>query len=151
MYILCKWGKKAFIQLMNCHSLVGRQFAPTHLPAIPQITLAILQLKKRCWAVSCWLQKKQLGSPGQSLLIMLSFVKTAFWTNNQVKIFIFKGILAFQIWAKLGPNYNMAIWSTCMNVLVYCEYFSIWFDLSIYLCKFDKRNIVHRIWLEWQQ
>jgi hypothetical protein len=63
----------------------------------PHTSLAIGQSKKRCWIVSCSVQKRHLVHPFHRLLTKLSLVSTTPFLRNQRKILIFKGILAFHV------------------------------------------------------
>jgi hypothetical protein len=67
-----------------------------HFATVPQITLAIGQVKNRCSMVSVWVQKQHEGSPDH-FLIMLSLVNNVLFSKNNIKNLIFGGTLLFQM------------------------------------------------------
>jgi hypothetical protein len=64
---------------------------------ICQIVLAKGQSRNRCWIFSFLLQLTHFWLPFQFILARLSLVRTTSLCTNQRKIFIFSGILIFQI------------------------------------------------------
>jgi hypothetical protein len=70
---------------------------PRQIPNVPHTHLATVHRKNKCSSDSTWLQNRHVGSPVHFLLIILSLVRMALFSINQVKILILYGILDFQI------------------------------------------------------
>lgn len=70
-------GRDSLIHLQYWLRFPGMLLVPKHTAIHPQTTLTVEHWKKRWSRVSTLLQKRQVGSPTQFLLNMLSFVKVA--------------------------------------------------------------------------
>jgi hypothetical protein len=87
------------------HSL--RFLTPNVKHTLPHIIWAMGQSKKRCWIVSFFAQKQQFVHPFQCLLTKLTLLNTTPFLRYQMKILIFKGILAFHAQQLTGvPSLN---------------------------------------------
>jgi hypothetical protein len=61
-------------------------------------------IKKQMLTTLIFIKKTQELDPFHLRLTKLSLVRITFWETSHIKIFIFRGILAFQIILKLGPK-----------------------------------------------
>jgi hypothetical protein len=98
------WGRALWTQIQYWFQLLGLQSTPSEYAIKRQTYLAVGHSKNRWWLLSFSLQKAQEVEPFHLRLTKLSLVRITFWETSHIKIFIFRGILAFQIILKLGPN-----------------------------------------------